>query len=882
MAKSVNPDKYAKGLFVRTEEYADKVRNHYVTATNELLKLSAGTNVKDGEVFSFADNPKTSARATSVLRLLYSSVYNEVKDGVSAEWGFANMSCDELIASIFGKGAVEDNHFARWFSRNEEATNTFFTRKTNGMDLSQKVWKYTGQLKDEMELALSVSMGQGKSASEISREVRKCLQEPDRLFRRVKDKNGNLKLSKKAKAYHPGQGVYRSSYKNAMRLTRTETNMAYRDADHERWGQLDFVTGVEIQRSKNSSFACPLCSSLAGIYPKGYKFKGWHPQCLCYATPILATPDEMIDMQKKILAGDDSSDFVSMNQVDDVPKGYKDWISDNTDRINNAKSTPYFIKDNYPNGDISKGLKSTEAINAKQLKIAKDKAITEANSLMTEAKALGDIDMTSINKAMKSDSIYEIQSATKSLSKDVKTSTQKATELYKEQPSKWGLDKEFGKDSSDAFMTSWSKYTSQKANLTDSEYLKVIEKEIFYGKKNVGKYATSEKMLYFLEKEKEGILLSIEKKQIIESVGDALKLSKTSKSTTMKSLTSEWDSLVSSGATNVQLKVKATELQNYYIKLEQDRIKRMAKKASNTGVDDVSFFDAKHIANDSLNWSKVEKNKIDVLRFKYKEALIKNNNDYRNYTVLDAQNTLAEELRVLSMKYIDKRGKLSHIDGLTDIQIQEALKRYLKNEKVGGSYYSKVIGGEFKGSYSSRYKELSETLKSKGINMTKQEISLIGRYTDGSGFINGYLSGKDTGMTWSGLLDDYRIAINGALEKMPRYNGITYRGMNRYASATVQEMQDCLKTGKPYVEKCVMSTSTNIQRSDSFDGYVMLKIYGRTGSDCKMISSFITEDEVIFRSGSKFKVLSVGRQANTSGIGKSKDIWVVELEDVNL
>lgn len=77
----------------------------------------------------------------------------------------------------------------------------------------------------------------GKSANYLISDVRKYLKNPDALFRRVRDKHGNLRLSKAAKAYHPVRGVYRSAYKNALRLTATETNMAYRTADHLRWQQ---------------------------------------------------------------------------------------------------------------------------------------------------------------------------------------------------------------------------------------------------------------------------------------------------------------------------------------------------------------------------------------------------------------------------------------------------------------------------------------------------------------------------------------------------------------------------------------------------------------------------------------------------------------------
>lgn len=309
--KKIDIDKYVSGLFLRTEQYADNVRKHYASAVEALLDLSSNTHIGTDETFSFSNNKRISPQANNVLRGLYSAVYNEIKNGVAAEWEYANLSCDALIESIFGKGLEEDNHFARWFSRNQEAMDAFFTRKSayGGMNLSQKVWKYTGDLKTEMELALSLSLGQGDSASTVSRKVRQYLQEPDKLFRRIRtvtDANGNplYKLSKAAKAYNPGRGVYRSSYKNAMRLTRTETNMAYKTAEQDRWQRLDFVVGYEIKTSNNHPEQ-DICDELKGKYPKDFVFKGWHPQCRCYVVPILAKENEFVEMQKQILAGED-------------------------------------------------------------------------------------------------------------------------------------------------------------------------------------------------------------------------------------------------------------------------------------------------------------------------------------------------------------------------------------------------------------------------------------------------------------------------------------------------------------------------------------------------------------------------------------------------
>ena len=430
--KKIDIDKYASGLFIRTEQYADKVRRHYATAVDELLKLSAKSHISPDEVFSFSDNKKLSAKANNVLRGLYSAVYNEIKGGVTAEWEYANLSCDALIESIFGKGLKEDNHFARWFSRNQEAMDAFFARKSayGGMNLSQKVWKYTGDLKTEMELALSLSLGQGDSASTVSRKVRQFLQEPDKLFRRIKtgtDANGNplYKLSKAAKAYHPGRGVYRSSYKNAMRLTRTETNMAYRAGEQDRWQRMDFVVGYEVKRSKRG-YDCSVCESLKGKFPKDFVFKGWHPQCRCYIVPILATDDEFVKMQEKILAGESPTSIRSVNTIRRPHQDFYDWWENNKERVETASAMPYWVQDNqdYINKKRKIRVRTDEEREAIRKKWAerskKYQTITKmANNVLKVAQEYPEIDLTALQSFIDKRNIASMNTEARSVAKQI-------------------------------------------------------------------------------------------------------------------------------------------------------------------------------------------------------------------------------------------------------------------------------------------------------------------------------------------------------------------------------------------------------------------------------------------------------------------------------
>ena len=207
---------------------------------------------------------------------------------------------------------------------------------------------------------MDLAIGEGTGANKLASKIQTYLQDPDRFYRRFRikvgeDENGNTVYGRvwkrrvydketesykwvddNPKKYHPGRGVYRSSYRNAQRLARTETNIAYRTADFERWGQLDFIIGYEIKLSNNHP-CHDICDELAGKYPKTFKWTGWHPNCRCYMIPILAGEDDIEDMLNKILAGEDE-EISKKGQITEFPDEFVQWVKDNEDRMNEAKT----------------------------------------------------------------------------------------------------------------------------------------------------------------------------------------------------------------------------------------------------------------------------------------------------------------------------------------------------------------------------------------------------------------------------------------------------------------------------------------------------------------------------------------------------------------
>lgn len=348
MAK-IDEARIRKELFDRTEGYAAGVRSIYLDVMQRLISLvlEIEPDYDPEKAFTFSDYPVISDRANALLRELYSRLYQQVQYSIRNEWEQANIKADELVMSLFGANAISDKRFAMYFNRNKKAMDAFFSRTTQdgGLNLSQRIWKYEGQFRQDMELAIDCYIGQGMSANRMATLVKEFLQNPDKLFRQVRNERGDLVLSKNAKSYHPGAGQYRSSYRNAQRFTRTETNMAYRTADFERWAQLNFVVGIEIKVSNNHPER-DICDELAGRYPKDFKFVGWHPNCRCHAVAILASDEEISTLTDMILLGEDISKFQSKVEVRIPPKAFVMWIHNNRERIINAASLPYFIRDN--------------------------------------------------------------------------------------------------------------------------------------------------------------------------------------------------------------------------------------------------------------------------------------------------------------------------------------------------------------------------------------------------------------------------------------------------------------------------------------------------------------------------------------------------------
>lgn len=333
--------------------YNKRLGRLYSDYVKKLTSLGYGEDVlEDDALFNFDNFPQLKARLNDIFNDYYQNSLLCYKSGITDGVALA-YNHDEMV--IGGYSVLTDKaiRVAR-----DTAAATFIANRLktkNGLNLAQTVWNYCQQTKSEFEMAMSNTIAdgikKGSSAEEIGKSIRRYLNDPDMMYRRYHtikvQKNGKKKdvvtwrrrriIDGKVRFIEEplekvGMGVYRSARKNALRVARTEINSAYHKARNERWQKEPFVIGQYIHVSPQHNID-DICNDLEGRYPKDYVWISWHPQCICTSDPITIQGEEKKEFYKRLMAGEDMSNYVSPFAVLTMPEKYNQYIKDNSEAI---------------------------------------------------------------------------------------------------------------------------------------------------------------------------------------------------------------------------------------------------------------------------------------------------------------------------------------------------------------------------------------------------------------------------------------------------------------------------------------------------------------------------------------------------------------------
>lgn len=327
---------YPKTEIIKRSKRIEKLYNQYA---DEIARYVKKKKIVYKKPF-WKHNPDLKKFVSSNLKTMQDSIASEIVKGVEKSWQLANLNND-LIVTDYIKGynvPIQLSH--SFMQHNNVALNAFLNRSINGLRISGRVWLTSMKAQKMIEYSLASGITDGKSAASISRMMRQSLKNPNALYRRVKNpETGELELSKPAKKFKPGSGVYRSAYQNSLRLASTEINMAYRTSDFVRWNQVPFVVGYVVKLS-NAHPKFDICDEMTGRYPKTFHFFGWHPRCICYAVPIMLSKKKFVDYVN-------TGRIASTEYVKRIPRQATSYMKKITPAIDRAKNKPYFVQQNF-------------------------------------------------------------------------------------------------------------------------------------------------------------------------------------------------------------------------------------------------------------------------------------------------------------------------------------------------------------------------------------------------------------------------------------------------------------------------------------------------------------------------------------------------------
>lgn len=902
--------------------YNKRLGRLYSDYVKKLTSLGYGEDVlEDDALFNFDNFPQLKARLNDIFNDYYQNSLLCYKSGITDSVALA-YNHDEMV--IGGYSVLTDKaiRVAR-----DTAAATFISNRLktkNGLNLAQIVWNYCQQTKSEFEMAMSNTIAdgikQGSSAEEIGKSIRRYLNDPDMMYRRYHtikvQKNGKKKdvvtwrrrriiYGKVRFIEEPlekvGMGVYRSARKNALRVARTEINAAYHKARNERWQNEPFVIGQYIHVSPQHNID-DICNDLEGRYPKDYIWVSWHAQCICTSDPITIQGEEKKEFYKRLMAGEDMSNYVSPFAVLTMPEKYNQYIKDNSEAIVKAgmrgklawhlqDNTKYWVHLLSPSDRKKLGLK---AVSSKELILAKAK---ERHALRTKEQVdkiqsrwdkhrrdyynglvhnlLGSKSVTDI----KSQDLFERYYAIRYAIKDKKSASEIAS-LF------------------DRFKRGYQ----TKLAWTDRKVaMNVMKVAANYGETDVSSVLSALKTADYTLARKEAKTLanaiSAIKKDELSLSALIPDVNKWHKQFTSQELHGVYDAVEAKLAQwqSLTLEQKAKKLQFEAIDFLGGNMHGVQQKYATWKVSQAAYLKKLDEVNTAIDWININKAYADVkgystqskvyhkILFDLKNAMVAQDKDLAKQLIQEAQDKKNSLIQLKAKRAANKDGNGSiPFDADAYSQARKDAAVWAKNTKDADDVLRAKCGEVWR-------------------NATDEEKNAIFGYTSSYHNINEPLRG----LTYYGSAADTQLG----LDRIPLMESIINKsyydkdiwlqrgggmvelkkfGLSNYAYATDAEIMALV--GKEGTEGAF--TSAGVAKGKGFGGNVITNIYaprgtkmmyaepyssfgngsGRSWDGIAKQSTFGSESEIILQRGTTFRVTKVEKSGNT---------WYIDVEVIN-
>lgn len=904
--------------------YNKRLGRLYSDYIKRLLSLGYDEGVLDDDaLFNFDNFPELKARLNNIFNDYFQNSLlcyeNGITDGVTLAY---NHDKEDLgTFTILSNDALK---VAR-----ATAAKTFIANRLHskeGLNLAQTVWNYCQQSKGEFEMAMSNVLADGikagESAEQIGSKLRQYLNNPDMMYRRYHTvkvlKNGTKKdvvkwykrkvINGKVRFVDEpleavGTGVYRSARKNALRVARTEINAAYLKAHNERWRKEPFVIGqwIHVSPEHDPEKHHDICDELQGRYPKDFVWLNWHPQCRCTSDPITLQGDEKKQFYKRLMAGEDMSNYVSPFAVTDVPDEFKQYIRDNTDAIVTAGKSGKLAWHLRDNTKYWAGLLSTE--NRTQMGL---NAISRKDEILEKAKARH-IQRTQeqIDKIQSRWNNYRrnyYYGMAKDLLEGQAITNIKSDALRKRYFAiRYAIaDKKNSKEVMQVFNRFKQGYETKLAWTDRKIAMNVLKTAQKYGETDFSKvqallqaadYAKAREAAKTLAKQIK--VIQLDEASLSNLIPD---VNKWHKQFTSKELHGVYDAVESKLAQwqGLTLEKQASKLKFEAEKFLGGNMHGVQQKYATWQVSQAAYYKKLNEVNDAIEWININKGWADVKAYNTQSKVY-------HKLIYDLQNALVSKDKDLAKQLLQEAQDKK--DSLIQLKAKRAANKANGSIPFDADAYSQARKDA--AVWAKNTKDADDILRTKcgevWRNATDDEKDAIFGYTRSYHNINEPLRG----LTYYGSAADTQLG----LDRIPLMESIINKsyydkdiwlqrggdmvelkkyGLSNYACATDAEIMALV--GKEGTEGAF--TSAGVAKGKGFGGNVITNIYaprgtkmmyaepyssfgkgsGRSWDGIAKQSTFGSESEIILQRGTTFRVTKVEKSDNT---------WYIDVEVIN-
>lgn len=165
----------------RVVNYIEKQYNAVINAITPLIQAGVAKIIIEKKL-------------NALLKKATADIVTGIETGIKYSWSTSHKRNVAYFEKRLAGYDLPDKVKAALFKPNTGRLEAFIARTDNDLTLSDRVWRHSDQLKNNVNLALDLGIAEGKPTKKIARELRQDLRDPRLMFQKISESRGKIEI----------------------------------------------------------------------------------------------------------------------------------------------------------------------------------------------------------------------------------------------------------------------------------------------------------------------------------------------------------------------------------------------------------------------------------------------------------------------------------------------------------------------------------------------------------------------------------------------------------------------------------------------------------------------------------------------------------------